>query len=104
MCTVEFLESRNWYSRNSDIPAVVENIPKSRSFHKNVPTSTVVLFPDPLFPTVYTSSIKETSNSQSSGPWASLVQTEETPENTEGDHDATEQAVEGNIVTEYSSD
>jgi hypothetical protein len=40
--------------------------------------------PDPLSPTPSASSVIETTDPQLLGPSASLVETEETPENTEG--------------------
>jgi len=41
---------------------------------------------------------------QCPGPWASLVETEETAENTERDPDAPEPATEGDTQLEYTSD
>lgn len=78
----------------TDTPAVVENSPKSRIFHKSVPTSTVVLSPDLLFPTA---SPMKTPNSHSPGHSASQVEIEETPENIEGRPDAPEPAAEQDI-------
>lgn len=93
MCTVEFFKSRNWYSRNSDTPAVVENSPKSRIFHKSDPSSTVVLSPDLLSPTASTMKIPDP---QSPGHSASQEETEEISENIEERLDASEPAVEHN--------
>jgi len=53
---------------------------------KSVCTSTIVVFPDPLFPTPPTPSAMRN------------------PENTEEDPDGPEPADEGNIQMEYSSD
>lgn len=97
MCTVEFLESRNWYSKNSYTPAVVENSSKCRIFHKRIPTWTVVLSHDLLSPTAST---MKTPDSQSPGHSASQVETEETPENIEGRRDASEPEVEHDNQTE----
>jgi hypothetical protein len=46
----------------------------------------------------------KTPDAQSPGPSASLVQTEEIPENIKGDPDAPEPTAEGDIQLEYSSD
>jgi hypothetical protein len=46
----------------------------------------------------------KTPDAQSPGPSAILVDTEETPENTQGDPDAPEPAAEGYIQMEYSAD
>lgn len=75
----------------------MENSPKSRIFHKHIPTSTVVLSPDLLSPTAST---MKTPDSQSPGHSASQVETEETPENIEGRPDASEPEVEHNNQTE----
>jgi len=68
----------------------VEKSPKSRIFHKCIPTSTVVLSSDLLFPTAST---MKTPDSQSPGHSASQVETEETPENIERRPDASEPEV-----------
>ena len=60
--------------------------------------------PDPLSPTLSASLVMKTSDLQSAGPSASLVQTVESPENKERDHDDPETAIEGDIQTEYASD
>jgi hypothetical protein len=62
-----------------------------RKASKSVSALTVVVSPNPLSPSPSTSS-------------ASLVESEETPENTEGDPDALEPAAEGDIQMEYSSE
>jgi hypothetical protein len=51
----------------------------------------------PLVSTPTTSSDIETPDLQPPGPSASLVETAETPENTEGDPDAPEPPAEGDI-------
>jgi len=60
--------------------------------------------PDPLSPTPSAFLVMKTSDLQSAGPSASLVQTVESPENKERDHDDPETATEGDIQMEYSSD
>ena len=60
--------------------------------------------PDPLSPTPSASLVTKTPVLQSAGPSASVVQTVESPENKERDHDDPETATEGDIQTEYSSD
>ena len=46
----------------------------------------------------------KTLDTQAHAPSAFLVETEETPENTEGDTDAPEPAAEGDTQMEYFSD
>ena len=77
---------------------VKENSPQARS----VFTSTVVIFPDLLPPTLSTSSAS-TPDPKPPGLSASAVVAEETPENTERDPDTPEPAAEGDIQMEYSS-
>ena len=103
LCTVVFLQSGSWYSGNPDTLAVEENSPKCRSFGKSVSTSIIVASPDSLSPTPSTSSAMKTPDPQFPGPSACLVETEETPENTQRDSDAPEPAAEGEIQMEYSS-
>ena len=79
----------------------MENIPKSRIFHKSVPRSAVVLSPDLLSPTAST---MKTPDSQSPGHSASQVETEETPVNIEGDPDDPEPASEADAQIEFFSD
>jgi len=69
---------------------------------KSVCTSTVVVLPNTLSPTPSTYSATQTHGPHSTGPSAYLIECEETPENTEGDHDAPEPANEGDIQMEYS--
>jgi hypothetical protein len=63
-----------------------------------------VVSPDPLPPSPSTSSAMKTPDLQSPGPLPSLVETDETPGNREGDPAASEQIAEGEIQMEYSSD
>jgi hypothetical protein len=67
-------------------------------------TLTLVVSPDHLSPTPLTSSDTKTPDPQYTGPSASLVETEGTQENTEGDCDAPQPAGEGGIQMAYSSD
>jgi hypothetical protein len=68
---------------------------------KSVCTSRVVVLPNTLSPTPSTT---WTHGPHSPGPSAYLIECAETPENTEGEHDASELADEGDIQMEYSSD
>jgi len=74
-----------------------------RKAPKSVSTPTVLVSPDPFFPTPSTPATK-TPDAQCSGPGESLVQSEETTENTDGDPDATEPAAEGDTKMKYSFD
>jgi len=56
-----------------------------------------------LSPTPFTYSVTGTPNPQSPSPSASLIQTEESPYNTDGGPGYTEPASEGDIQMEYSS-
>ena len=71
---------------------------------KSVYTSTVVVLPNTLSPTPSTYSATWTHGPHYPGPSAYLIDSEETPENTKGDHEAPEPADEGDIQMEYSSD
>jgi len=70
---------------------------------KSVSTPNVLVPPDPFFPTPSTPATK-TLDAWRSGPAESLVQSEETTENTESDPDAAEPAAEGDTKMKYSSD
>lgn len=63
---------------------------------------TVVVFLDHFCPNPSTSTVK-TSGPQSPGPSTPLVDTEETPEKIEGNHDAFKPAAVEDIQLEYSS-
>jgi hypothetical protein len=71
---------------------------------ESVSIFTVVLSPDPLSPTPSISSTMKTSDAQSSGASASLVDTEETLHKIERGPDAPELATEGDIQIEHFSD
>jgi hypothetical protein len=90
----EFLQSGCWDSGNTDISAVKEHSLQARS----VFWSNAVIFPDPLPPTPSTSSAMNIFGSS-----ASLVKTEETPENIEGNPNIPEPAAEGDTQMIYSS-
>ena len=60
--------------------------------------------PDPLSPTSSPTLAVKTPDPLCPGPLQSLVETEETPENMEGDPDASAPAAEGDMQMEYSSD
>jgi hypothetical protein len=74
--------------------AVEENSPKSS---KSVSTLKIVVSPNPLSPIPSTYSATNTPDPQSPGPSASLVKTEETPENIEKDPDVPEPTAEADI-------
>jgi hypothetical protein len=64
---------------------------------KTVSTSTIVIPPDTLYPAPSTPLTVKTPDPQSLGPAASLVESEETQENTEQDPDALEPGAKGDI-------
>jgi len=74
-----------------------------RKAPRSVSTPTVLVFPDPFLPTPSTPATR-TPDAQCSGPEESLVRSEETTENTDGDPDAAEPAAEGDTKMKYSSD
>ena len=74
-----------------------------RKAPKSVSTPTVLVSPEPSFPTLSTPATK-TPDTQSSGPAESLLQSEETVENTDDDPDAPEPTVEVDTKMKYSSD
>jgi hypothetical protein len=74
-----------------------------RKAPKSVSTSTVLVSPDPFFSTPSTPATK-TPDAQSSGPAESLVQSEETTKNMDGNPDDPESADEGDTKVKYSSD
>jgi hypothetical protein len=71
---------------------------------KSVCMSIVAVLHNTLSPTPSTYSATQTYGPHSPGPSAYLIEFEETPQNTEGDHDTPEPADEGDIQMEYSSD
>jgi hypothetical protein len=71
---------------------------------ESVSIFTDVLSPDPLSPTPSVSSTIKTSDTQSSGASASLIDSEETLQKIERGPDAPELATEGDIQIEHFSD
>jgi hypothetical protein len=70
---------------------------------ESVCTSTVVVSLEPFSPTPSTLQPVKTPDPQSPGP-AFLVESEQTPEKTEGHPDTNEPAVEGDTKMQYYSD
>jgi hypothetical protein len=68
-----------------------------------VSTPTALVSPDPFFPTQSTPTTK-TPDAQSTGPSKSLVQSEATTVNRDGDPDVPEPGTEGDTKMECSSD
>jgi len=69
----------------------MEVLPKG---HQTVSTSTIVISPDHLSPAPSTPLTMKTPDPKSLGPAASLVESKETPENTEEDPDDPEPAAD----------